>query len=150
MTELTKFRIELYLPETDRRVILGEVEATEYDDALSYGESVAAGMPEEEIWFDKSDRIITVQWQPTVDEVTAPPRRLEFQSGRQYGPGGQLIRAVEDGCDVLMNDYTRGIIYRLKNCPLNPSAILLAYDQGGNDGVPSLEFDRQWDKAEDK
>jgi len=73
---------------------------------------------------------------------------LAFQTGRTYGPEGQIILIMDMGDYVLMNDVSRGVDYALPvNVGLNAHKALEAYDSNSEACVSDWVRYRE---AEDK
>lgn len=76
--------------------------------------------------------------------------RVQFNTGRQYGPDGQRIVAVVTHGGIFFKDHTRGIDGYIVCQMQNMSArdveenVMLAYDRGMyvyNAGIQSLDMD---------
>lgn len=155
MSQLDTYKVELYLPETDRKILF-PVQATEYTDVWAFADNLASEMPEEDVYFDKSDRTARTSWSSSVEKVEEPEPepenkhfRIQFSTTRHYGPEPQVIRAVRVGKDVFMNDSARSLTYHIRDCDLDPLSIMERYDRGGNDTYSAGEFEFLWIQAED-
>jgi hypothetical protein len=66
--------------------------------------------------------------------------RIDFNTGRFYGPKGQEITCVKIGDDVLMVDHSRMIDYNIPNCPLQVITIMERYDKNFTEQVVSKDL----------
>jgi hypothetical protein len=63
---MQNYCLKFSLPKTDKQVSI-EVKANDADTAELLGESIAQSMPDEKVYFDKSDCMIDTFWSCTVE-----------------------------------------------------------------------------------
>jgi hypothetical protein len=160
MKDLKEFKIVLEESATGRQLVLPNVKACDYDIAEAYGQSVAADLSVSEVDRQMGYGPTETTWSCYPEEVKPEPekmRRMEWNTGRHYGPSGQILRAVECKREfygemvpsVLIHDITRRLQYEIVNCIFQEDAIIRRYDQGCNDTCPSMVFEKAWAEAED-
>lgn len=161
MSDLKEFKIVLEESDTGRTLVLPNVMASDYDVAEGYGNHVAADLPVSEIDRQQGFGLSETSWSCYPEEVKPEPekmRRMEWNTGRHYGPEGQLIRAVEyeyialsGGArrGVLMYDVTRRICYQINDCEFTQAAVLHRYEFGGLSPYSKAEFEKAWAEAVD-
>ena len=66
--------------------------------------------------------------------------RIDFNTGRYYGPKGQEITCIKIGEDVLMVDHSRMIDYNIPNCPLQVTIIMERYDKNRTEMLSSQDL----------
>jgi len=55
---------------------------------------------------------------------------ITFNTGRWYGPGGQIISAIQQGDDVVFYDHTRHIEGVISHGVRSPYSVQNNYDKG--------------------
>lgn len=161
MSDLKEFKIVLEESDTGRQLVLPNVMASDYDVAEAYGNHVAADLPVSEIDRQQGFGLSETSWSCYPEEVKPEPekmRRMEWNTGRYYGPEGQIIRAVEyeytaisggTRRGVLMYDVTRCVCYQIQDCEFTKEAILHRYDFGGHRTLSTSVFEKAWAEAVD-
>jgi len=160
MSDLKEFKIVLEESDTGRQLVLPNIMASDYNVAEAYGNHVAADLPVSEIDRQQGFGLSETSWSCYPEEVKPEPekmRRMEWNTGRHYGPSGQIIRAVECRREfygemvpsVLIHDITRHLQYEIVDCIFQEDAIIRRYDQGCNDTCPSMVFEKAWAEAVD-
>ncbi len=161
MSDLKEFKIVIEESDTGRQLVLPNVMASDYDVAEAYGNSVAVDLPVSEIDRQQGFGPSETSWSCWPEEVKPEPekmRRMEWNTGRHYGPEGQIIRAVEykrvvDETltlrGVLLWDMTRKICYQIEDCAFTQHDILRHYDIVGHNNYSKAEFEKAWAEAVD-